>query len=81
MQNRSSPKAEGGAEPTFFSGGFFVERDEISDRYRVLEIIRSGETLGLATMLARLPRLFGVRTVTPSSLISIAAQGLLALVC
>ena len=36
----------------------------------VVEIIRAGETLGLATLLARLPRLLGVRTVTPSSLIS-----------
>jgi CRP/FNR family transcriptional regulator, transcriptional activator FtrB len=46
----------------------------------VVEVIRSGETLGLATMLAGLPRLFGVCTVTPSSLISIDARGLLALV-
>jgi len=46
----------------------------------VVEVIRSGETLGLATMLARLPRPFGVRTVTPSSLISIAAHGLFTLV-
>jgi CRP/FNR family transcriptional activator FtrB len=46
----------------------------------VVEVIRSGETLGLAALLARLPRLLGVRTVTPSSFISIDAQGLLALV-
>jgi len=46
----------------------------------VVEVIRSGETLGLATLLARLPRLIGVRTVTPSKLISIDAHGLLALV-
>jgi CRP/FNR family transcriptional activator FtrB len=46
----------------------------------VVEVIRSGETLGLAALLARLPRLLGVRTVTPSSLISIDARGLLALV-
>jgi CRP-like cAMP-binding protein len=46
----------------------------------VVEVIRTGETLGLATLLARLPRLLGVRTVTPSSLISIDAHGLLALV-
>jgi CRP/FNR family transcriptional regulator, transcriptional activator FtrB len=46
----------------------------------VVEVIRSGETLGLATLLARLPRLLGVRTVTSSSLISIDAHGLLALV-
>jgi CRP/FNR family transcriptional activator FtrB len=46
----------------------------------VVEVIRSGETLGLATLLARLPRLLGVRTVTPSSLISIDALGLLTLV-
>ena len=46
----------------------------------VVEVIRSGETLGLATLLARLPRLLGVRTVTPSQLLSIEAAGLLALV-
>jgi CRP/FNR family transcriptional activator FtrB len=46
----------------------------------VVEVIRTGETLGLATLLARLPRLLGVRTVTPSSLISIDAHGLLGLV-
>jgi CRP/FNR family transcriptional activator FtrB len=46
----------------------------------VVEVIRSGETLGLATLLAGLPRLFGVRTVTPSSLISIDARGLLTMV-
>jgi CRP/FNR family transcriptional regulator, transcriptional activator FtrB len=46
----------------------------------VVEVIRSGETLGLSTLLARLPRLLGVRTVTPSSLISIEARGLLSLV-
>lgn len=46
----------------------------------VVEVIRAGETLGLATLLANLPRLMGVRTVTPSRLLSIDAQGLLALV-
>jgi CRP/FNR family transcriptional activator FtrB len=46
----------------------------------VVEVIRSGETLGLATVLARLPRLLGVRTVTPSRFLSIEAAGLLALV-
>jgi CRP/FNR family transcriptional regulator, transcriptional activator FtrB len=46
----------------------------------VVEVIRSGETLGLATLLARLPRLLGVRTVTPSQFLSIEAEGLLALV-
>jgi CRP/FNR family transcriptional activator FtrB len=46
----------------------------------VVEVIRAGETLGLATLLARLPRLMGVRTVTPSRLLSIDAEGLLALV-
>ena len=35
----------------------------------VVDVIRSGETLGLATLLARLPRLLGVRTVTPCRLI------------
>jgi CRP/FNR family transcriptional activator FtrB len=46
----------------------------------VVEVIRTGETLGLATLLARLPRLFGVRTIAPSRLLSIEAEGLLALV-
>ena len=46
----------------------------------VVEVIPAGEALGLATLLARLPRLLGARTVTPSRLISIDAQGLLALV-
>jgi CRP/FNR family transcriptional activator FtrB len=46
----------------------------------VVEVIRTGETLGLATLLARLPRLMGVRTVTPSRLLSIDAEGLLSLV-
>lgn len=46
----------------------------------VVEVIRPGETLGLAILLARLPRLLGVRTVTASRLISIDANGLLALV-
>jgi CRP/FNR family transcriptional regulator, transcriptional activator FtrB len=46
----------------------------------VVEVIRSGETLGLATLLARLPRLLGVRTVTASRYLSIEAEGLLALV-
>jgi CRP/FNR family transcriptional activator FtrB len=46
----------------------------------VVEVIRSGETLGLATMLARLPRLIGVRTVTPSRLLTIEAQGLFDLI-
>jgi CRP/FNR family transcriptional activator FtrB len=46
----------------------------------VVEVIRGGQTLGLATVLARLPRLLGVRTVTPSRYLSIAADGLLTLV-
>jgi CRP/FNR family transcriptional activator FtrB len=46
----------------------------------VVDVIRTGETLGLATLLARLPRLMGVRTVTPSRLLTIEAEGLLALV-
>jgi CRP/FNR family transcriptional activator FtrB len=46
----------------------------------VVEVIRSGETLGLASVLARLPRLIGVRTVTASQLLAIEAQGLLDLI-
>lgn len=46
----------------------------------VVEVIRSGETLGLSALLARLPRLLGVRTVTSSRLLSIEARGLLTLV-
>ncbi len=46
----------------------------------VVDVIRAGKTLGLPTVLARLPRLVGVRTVTPCRLLSIDAEGLLALV-
>ena len=46
----------------------------------VVEVIRSGETLGLAALLARLPRMLGVRAVTPTRLLSIKAEGLLALI-
>lgn len=46
----------------------------------VVEVIRAGETLGLATLLARLPRLISVQTITPCVLLSIDAQGLLGLV-
>ena len=46
----------------------------------VVEVIRTGETLGLATLLARLPRLMGVRTVTASRLLAVDADGLLELV-
>jgi CRP/FNR family transcriptional regulator, transcriptional activator FtrB len=45
----------------------------------VLEVMQAGETLGLSTVLARLPRLMGVRTVEPSRLLSIEASALLAL--
>ncbi|HBK04265.1 MAG TPA: hypothetical protein DDZ81_00190 [Acetobacteraceae bacterium] len=46
----------------------------------VVEVIRAGETLGLATILARLPWLMGVRTVERSRLLCIDAEGLLTLV-
>ncbi len=46
----------------------------------VVEVIQAGGTLGLATVLARLPWLMGVRTVENSRLLSIDAEGLLALV-
>jgi CRP/FNR family transcriptional regulator, transcriptional activator FtrB len=46
----------------------------------VVEVIRAGETLGLATLLAKLPRLISVRTIAPCRLLSIEAAGLLALV-
>lgn len=46
----------------------------------VVEVIRAGQTLGLATLLARLPRLMGVRTVTTSRLLCLEAKGLLDLV-
>jgi CRP/FNR family transcriptional activator FtrB len=46
----------------------------------VVEVIRAGETMGLSTLLARLPRLLSVRTITPCVLLSIDAQGLLTLV-
>jgi CRP/FNR family transcriptional regulator, transcriptional activator FtrB len=46
----------------------------------VVEVIRAGGTLGLSTVLARLPRLVSVQTITPSRLLAIDAEGLLALV-
>jgi CRP/FNR family transcriptional regulator, transcriptional activator FtrB len=46
----------------------------------VVEVIRSGETLGLATVLARLPWMIGVRSVAASRLLSIDSRGLLDLV-
>lgn len=45
----------------------------------VVEVIRPGETLGLSTVLARLPRLISVRTITASRLLAIDAECLLAL--
>ena len=45
----------------------------------VVDVIRTGETLGLATLLARLPRLMTVRTITPSRVLCIEATGLLSL--
>lgn len=46
----------------------------------VVDVIQAGETLGLSTVLARLPRLMGVRTIEPSRLLYIDSAGLLALV-
>jgi CRP/FNR family transcriptional activator FtrB len=46
----------------------------------VIEVMHAGQTLGLATVLARLPRLMGVRTVTPCRLLRIQSEGLLALI-
>src|SRR4051794_37655349 len=46
----------------------------------VVEVIRPGETLGLSTVLAGLPRLVSVRTITPCRLLSIDAESLMALV-
>jgi CRP/FNR family transcriptional activator FtrB len=46
----------------------------------VVEVIPPGETLGLSTVLARLPRLISVRTITPCRLLSIDAESLMALV-
>src|SRR5271165_268280 len=46
----------------------------------VVEVFRTGETLGLATLLGRLPRLVSVRTITPCRVLSIDAKGLLSLV-
>lgn len=45
----------------------------------VIEVIQRGETLGLAAVLARQPRLMGVRTVHGSRLLRIEANDLLAL--
>lgn len=46
----------------------------------VVDVIRPGETLGLSSVLARLPRLMGVRAVTHSSCLRIEAAGLLGLI-
>jgi CRP/FNR family transcriptional activator FtrB len=46
----------------------------------VVDVIRSGETLGLANVLARLPRLISVRSVTACRLLEIDAVGLLDLI-
>jgi CRP/FNR family transcriptional activator FtrB len=45
----------------------------------VVEVIRPGQTLGLSTVLARLPRLISVRSITACRLLSIDAESLLAL--
>jgi CRP/FNR family transcriptional activator FtrB len=46
----------------------------------IVEVIHPGQTLGLATLLARLPRLLSARTVTASRILSLDSEGLLALV-
>ncbi|OYV33469.1 MAG: hypothetical protein B7Z80_23965 [Rhodospirillales bacterium 20-64-7] len=46
----------------------------------IIDVIHAGQTLGLATVLARLPRMMGVRTVADSLLLQIEAEGLLALI-
>jgi CRP/FNR family transcriptional activator FtrB len=46
----------------------------------VVDVIRPGETLGLPTLLAQLPRLLSVRTIVTSRMLCLDAKGLLALV-
>ena len=46
----------------------------------VVEVVHAGETLGMATVLARLPRQLSVKTIATCRLLSIDAQGLLGLV-
>jgi CRP/FNR family transcriptional activator FtrB len=46
----------------------------------VVEVIRPGGAIGLPTLLARLPRPISARAISASRLLSIEAQGLLALV-
>jgi CRP/FNR family transcriptional activator FtrB len=46
----------------------------------VVDVIRPGETLGLPTLLAQLPRLLSVRTIAASRMLCIDAKGLLSLV-
>lgn len=46
----------------------------------VVEVIPTGGAIGLATLLARLPRLMNARAINPCRLLSIDATGLLALV-
>ena len=40
----------------------------------VVEVIRAGEIIALATVLARLPRLLNIRTINPCRLLSIELQ-------
>lgn len=46
----------------------------------VVEVIHAGQTLGLSTVLARLPRLLTVSAITRCRVLSIDAAGLLALI-
>lgn len=74
---------QGGAADQLFivlDGQLAAFSTAVNGTTAVVEVIHAGQTLGLATLLARLPRLLGVRTVTPTRLISLDAEGLLALV-
>jgi len=48
--------------------------------FAVVEVIRSGETLGLLSVLARQPRVLGLRAVTASSLLSVDGGELMVLI-
>ena len=57
-----------------------VSADAANGATAVLDVIRAGRTIGLSALLARLPRTTGAQAISRCHLLSIDAQGLLALV-
>jgi CRP/FNR family transcriptional activator FtrB len=61
-------------------GQLATSAEAASGTSAVVEVIRPGGAIGLATLLARLPRPISARSIRACRLLSIDAQGLLALV-